>query len=180
MRPLLMPSRPEDAALKVTFLDAHHVLTPGGSATAEVTEDVIYFTISLRNVGSGIAVLDGWHFETVEDPSHFACPSVECFHRLGRDIYVASGDIAFFQCAYRDPTDPEFSQVRELVETRERIVIDLLYGDHLGGQRMLSRFLMVPRTDGSWMATVGRHWNVDRPDPRSTRRTTASPDSRGG
>jgi hypothetical protein len=78
-------------------------------------------------------------------------------------------DVAFFQCAYRDPTDPEFSQVEELVEKRERIVIDLLYGDHRGGQRMISRFLMIPRTDRSWMATVGRNWNVDRPDPRSTR-----------
>jgi hypothetical protein len=74
--------------------------------------------------------------------------------------------VAFWQCAYRDPSDPEYSQVKALVEARERMVIDLLYSDHLGGQRMISRFLMIPRSDGSWMATVGRHWNVDRPDPR--------------
>jgi hypothetical protein len=166
MRPLLMPSRPEDAPLKITFVDQHFVVTPGGSGTAEVTDEAIYFTISLRNVGSGIAVLDGWHFEIVLDPSHFTRPSPDSFRRLSRDLYVASSDVAFWQCAYRDPSDPEYSQVKALVEARERMVIDLLYSDHLGGQRMISRFLMIPRSDGSWMATVGRHWNVDRPDPR--------------
>lgn len=100
------------------------------------------------------------------DPSQFARPPLEGFRRLSRDLYVASGDVSFWQCAYRDPSDPEYSQVRALIENRERIVVDLLYGDHQGGQRTISRFLLVPREDGSWMATVGRHWNVDRPDPR--------------
>ena len=172
MRPLLMPSRSEDAPIKITFVDGHYVVTPGGSGTAEVTDDVVYFTISLRNVGSGIAVLDGWHFEMVDDPSHFTRPSLDAFRRLGRDLYVASGDVSFWQCAYRDPAEVEFGEVRDLVLTRRRLVVDLLYGDHLGGQRMISRFLLVPRGDGGWMATVGRHWNVDRPDPRETRPRT--------
>jgi hypothetical protein len=166
MRPLLMPSRPEDAPLKVTFVDNYHVLTPGGSGTAEITDDVIYFTISLRNVGSGIAVLDAWHFEIVFDPSQFSRPPLEKFRRLGRDLFVASGDVEFWQCAYRDPSDPEFVTLKALVEERQRLVVDLLYGDHLGSQRMITRFLLIPRDDGGWMATVGRHWNVDRPDPR--------------
>ena len=173
MRPLLMPSRPEDAPIKVTFVDFHYVVTPGGCGTAEVTDDVLYFTISLRNVGSGIAVLDGWHFEIVDDPSHFSRPSLDQFRRLSRDLYVAAGDVSFWQCAYRDRSDPEFTQLRDLVQERQRLVVDLLYGEQLGGQRMISRFLLLPRSDGSWMATVGRHWNVDRPDPREARiRTT--------
>jgi hypothetical protein len=47
--------------------------------------------------------------------------------------------------------------------------IDILYGDFEGGQRVISRFLLTPRAgdDGvGWYAGVGRHWNVDRPDPR--------------
>jgi hypothetical protein len=172
MRPLLMPSRPEDAPIKITFVDSHYVVTPGGSGTAEVTDDIVYFTISLRNVGSGIAVLDGWHFEIVDDPSHFSRPSLDRFRRLSRDLYVAAGDVSFFQCAYRDPSDPEFGQLRDLVLERQRLVVDLLYGEQLGGQRMISRFLMIPRGDGGWMATVGRHWNVDRPDPREMRSRT--------
>jgi hypothetical protein len=48
----------------------------------------------------------------------------------------------------------------------ERIAVDLLYGDHLGSQRVISRFLLRPLEDGMWLATVGRRWNVDRSDPR--------------
>jgi len=42
----------------------------------------------------------------------------------------------------------------------------VLYGDHELGQRSITRFGLTPRDDGRWIATVGRHWNVDRPDPR--------------
>jgi hypothetical protein len=31
---------------------------------------------------------------------------------------------------------------------------------------MISRFSMLPRDDGGWMVEAGRHWNVDRADPR--------------
>ena len=42
----------------------------------------------------------------------------------------------------------------------------MLYGDHEGGQRAITRFLLVPQDDGQWIAASGRHWNIDRPDPR--------------
>ena len=45
-------------------------------------------------------------------------------------------------------------------------MVDLLYGDHEGGQRMISRFVIRPLDDGQWLASVGRHWNLDRADPR--------------
>jgi hypothetical protein len=166
MRPLLMPSRPEDSPIKVTFADEHLVLTPGGGGTAEVTDTAIYFTISLRNVGSGIAILHGWRIELSRELSRTPHPPLDEFRPLTRDLYVAAGDVEFWQGVYRDLTEPEVPEVRTLVTERQRIIVDLLYGDHLGGQRVISRFSMLPRGDGKWMATVGRHWNVDRPDPR--------------
>jgi hypothetical protein len=30
----------------------------------------------------------------------------------------------------------------------------------------VTRFGIVPRDEGGWIASVARHWNVDRPDPR--------------
>jgi hypothetical protein len=45
-------------------------------------------------------------------------------------------------------------------------MVDILYGDHEGGQRMISRYSLIPRDDGGWTASAGRHWNVDRQDPR--------------
>ena len=48
--------------------------------------------------------------------------------------------------------------------------IDVLYGDHEGGQRTVTRFGMTPMhvdDDGTrWFPSVARHWNLDRPDPR--------------
>jgi hypothetical protein len=166
LRPLLFPSRPDDPALKVGFSDNHFVALPGGSATAEVTESVIYLTMSVRNVGNGIAILHGWRVELSKELTGMGRPPVEEFHRLTRDLYVAVGDVTFWQGAYRDPTELEFSEVSERIESRERFVLDILYGDHQGGQRVISRFLLIPRSEDGWMATVARHWNVDQPDPR--------------
>ena len=49
---------------------------------------------------------------------------------------------------------------------REQMTIDVLYGDHEGGQRVITRFSIIPRGDDVWLLSAGRHWNVDRPDPR--------------
>jgi hypothetical protein len=165
LRPLLMPSKPDDPTQKVGFLD-HFVELPGASATAEVTEAVIYLSMSVRNVGNGIAILHGWRIELSKELTDMTRPAVVDFHRLTRDLYVAVGDVAFWQGTFRDPTDPEFSEVRTRIEARERLVLDVLYGDHQGGQRVVSRFLLFPRDDGGWFASVARHWNVDEPDPR--------------
>jgi hypothetical protein len=46
-------------------------------------------------------------------------------------------------------------------------IVDLLYGDHEGGQRVITRFALRSRADGEgWTATAARHWNIDRDDPR--------------
>ena len=166
MRPLLMPSRLSDAAVKVGFADNHFVLAPGGGGTAEVTDDAVYLTMSLRNVGSGIAVLHGWRAELARDLGGAGPPALDSFRRLTRDLYIAAGDVAFWQGAYRDPTEPEFVAVSNLVAARERLVLDVLYGDHQGGQRTIGRFSLIPRGDGGWLATVARHWSIDRPGPR--------------
>lgn len=34
------------------------------------------------------------------------------------------------------------------------------------GDRIVSRFSLVARPDGEWLASVSRHWNLDRADPR--------------
>lgn len=166
LQPLLMTSRPSDLALKVGFADNHFVELPGGSVAAEVTDATIYLAMSVRNVGNGMAVMHGWRVELSRDLSRVERPNVEAFHRLTRDLYVAAGDVSFWQGAYRDPSETEFSEVAARINARERFFLDVLYGDHQGGQRVISRFSLIPREDGGWFATVVRHWNVDQPDPR--------------
>jgi hypothetical protein len=168
LRPLLLPSRPDDAPQKVGFADDVWVQAPGGGAAVEARERALYFAISLRNVGTGIAVLHGARLypQAVyggQNPDH---APLEEFQRLTRDLYIAAAEVGFWQGALRDPEAPEFTELRRAIENRERITVELLYGDHEGGQRAVTRFVLTAREDGGWLASAGRHWALDRPDPR--------------
>ena len=166
LQPLLVPSRLDDVDQKVGFADSKWLRVSGGSGAAESTADAVYLAISLRNVGSGIAVLHGWRLEADRMLGLTDLPDVDEFHRLSRDIYVPVGDVGFWQGPFRDPSTAEFRSVSEAVEGRSYLTIDLLYGDHQGGQRMVSRFGMTPRDDGGWIVAVVRHWYIDRSAPR--------------
>ena len=127
--------------------------------------------IAVRNVGTGIAVLHGWHLlpELQLGPGlHVTAPRSKTSRLLTRDLYVAPGDVGFWQGAFRDPASDGYREARRAVEAPQRLGVDILYGDFEGGQRVISRFLLTPRERRGCAGTqpVGRHWNVDRPDPR--------------
>jgi len=166
IRPLLFPSHLQDAEQKVFWYDQHLAVLGGGRASAEATDAAVYLAMSLRNVGSGIAVLDGWYpwpdrsvMPRDHEPPHR-------FRRLTRDLYIAQGNMSFWQGALREPAEEVFTQMRASIDARMLMGIDLLYGDHEGGQRVISRFSIVPAEDGGCLCTVARHWNLDRADPR--------------
>jgi hypothetical protein len=166
-RPLLIDSHLDDASQKVSFVDEKWLHVPGGGAAAEASAEAVYLAISLRNVGNGIAVLHGWQLAT--DGRRSAPdgpPPLESFHRLIRDLYIQAGDIGFWQGAFRDPGADEFAQVSDAIGERRHLTVFILYGDQEGGQRVISMFGMDPRDDGAYIATIGRHWHLDRPDPR--------------
>jgi len=165
MRPLLVTSRLDDPHQKIFFADGTAVAAAGGHGAAELRDDVVYLAISLRNAGTGIALLHAWRFEpeAVRRPEH---APLDEFQRLTRDIYVAAGDVGFWQGAFRDPAAPGYVRARAVTEERTPFSVEVLYGDHEGGQRMVSRFIVSPAGEGRWLATSGRHWNLDRPDPR--------------
>jgi len=165
-RPLLMPSRLQDDPQKVGFADGKWMVAPGGGGAVDASDEAIYMVISLRNVGPGMAVLHGWMFHGEVTLADQSVPSAEGFNRLTRDLYVPPADTGFWQGAFRDPAAPEFIAAREAIDSKQRMAIDLLYGDHEGGQRTISRFVFNARDDGQWIVVVARHWNLDRPDPR--------------
>jgi hypothetical protein len=166
LRPLLIPSRPGDPPQKVSFADDKWVMVPGESGVAEASDQAVYFVMSVRNVGSGIAVLDGWRFSPERILGVSEPPPLDSFRRLSRDLYIPVSDYGFWQGAFRDPGLAEFAEAARTVRERNPFTVDLLYGDYEGGQRMISRFTLAPRSDGGWLATVARHWNIDRPNPR--------------
>jgi hypothetical protein len=166
IRPVLVPPRLDDPPQKVGFIDDHWVLVESGQGVAEVGADAIYLAFGLRNVGSGLALLDRWNFQSSADQGPLPEPRVEDFRRLTRDLYIAAGDVGFWQGVFRDPKEPIFALARDAITARQRLTIDVLYGDHEGGQHTISRFTLMPRDDGRWLTAVSRHWNLDRPDPR--------------
>jgi hypothetical protein len=166
LRPLLMPSRLEDPVQKITFVEGKWLAAPGGGAAAEASDEAVYLAATLRNVGSGIAVLHGWRFYPQLLAGSRDQPSPEEFTRLIRDLYVPVGDVGFWQGTFRDPSTSEFAGAKAVIEAGEPWTIDVLYGDAEGGQRVISRFAMLPREDGRWLASASRHWHLDRGDPR--------------
>ena len=163
-RPLLMSSRLQDPEQKVRFLEGRSLRVAGGAATLEVADGVVYLVISIRNVGTGLAVMHGWHVEVTGQPQQ-THPPLEDFTTQTRDIYVASGDLGFWQGALRDPATAQFKAVAAAVEAGDPMMLSILYGDWEGGQRVISLFAL-RRGHDKWLTTTGRHFNVDRPDPR--------------
>ena len=166
LRPLLVPSRVDDPPQKIGFADERWLVAPGGGGAAETSAEAVYLAIALRNAGRGIAVLHGWTFYPQRLIGRDDHAALEDFTRLSRDLYIPSGDVGFWQGTFRDPATDEFAAAKRAVDARQPVSVEILYGDHEGGQRVISRFALMPREDGGWIAGVVRHWNVDRPDPR--------------
>ena len=202
LRPLLTPSRREDSVLKVNFGDNKWLRVPGSSAVGEIgggdgtmgpKDAGVYLSLSLRNVGSGIAVLHGWRFHAGRPPADDEPPPLDEFRMQTRDMYIPPGDIGFWQGALRNLDDPQYLEARKAVEEISEWVVELLYGDEDGGQRVIGRFRCQPspwtgphsRTGApgggsdsgegvaTWLLTVARHWSIDRPDPRRDDRQAA-------
>jgi hypothetical protein len=174
-RPVLAPSRLEDPVQKLMFVEGHWVSTAGGRATVEHVDGRVYLAISLRNVGSGIGVCQGWVVtaglgSTRNMPTHAA---EDEFHLQTRDLYVPAGDIGMWQGALRNPDDPVRAAVAAAIDAREPLSVELLYSDQVGLQRTITRFGLISAAD-SWLTSVTRHWYLDWDGPRPERDVLAA------
>ncbi len=181
LRPVLVQARPEDPDQDIIYGDGRGVRVRSGDGLVEVEEGVVYLAIPLRNVGAGLAVLQRYDIlarsplaeadyrirHGLHDRSERRYGPPEEFRPQQRDLYIAPGDIGYWQAALRDEDDGLRREVEALVSgERGPFSVDLLYGDHEGGQHAISRFNLVPRDDGSWSCTVVFHWTLEGADPR--------------
>lgn len=175
-RPVLAPSRFDDPVQKIMFVEGHWVRAAGGRAAVEHIDGTVYLAISLRNVGSGIAVCQAWSIRpgtvaTARDmPTH---APLEEFRFQTRDLYVPAGDIGMWQGALRHPDDSLRAAVAEAIDSGEGLLVELLYSDQVGGQRTITRFGLSP-TKESWLANLARHWFLDWDGPRPERDVLAA------
>jgi hypothetical protein len=174
LRPVLTPSRPQDAGEQVQFADGRVFDVAAGRALVREENGVVYLAIALRNVGSGVAVLRGYRLEaesaerTAKDPLGPArhrrgdiAPDPSVFSEQQRDLYVPAGNLGFWQAALRDPGDERHRRTTEAIATGGRITVDLLYADHEDGQQTITRFVLLPDLDERWRCDVTRHWSLD-------------------
>jgi hypothetical protein len=174
-RPVLAPSRLEDPRQKIMFLEGHRVTAEGGRAAVEHDDGTVYLAISLRNVGTGIAVCQGWAVRSElatshEFPTHLP---VEDFRLQTRDLYILSGDIGMWQGALRHPDDAVRASVAKEIDTGLPLTVELLYSGQIGRQRTISRFSLIPAGD-MWLTTLSRHWSLDWDGPRPEDLTMAA------
>lgn len=160
-RPLLVHSRLDDPVQKIGFADGHWARTGGGHATVEHADGNVYITLSLRNVGAGIAVLHGWYVWPEQRMGRQEHVAPEEFRVTTRDLLIPPGDVGLWQGAIRDREDPGHAATARNVSQRSNFALDLLYGDAAGEQRWISRFGIQPVADDGWLGSVVRHWSLD-------------------
>jgi hypothetical protein len=166
LRPVLVTARPDDPEQRLMFQDRRWLAVRGAQAAIETDDGQVLLALALRNVGPGLAVLDRWAVDTNWEGRTGPPRDPNDFHRLTRDLYIAAGDVGFWQGAIREPDDPDRQIMLDAIAAGDPFTLDLLYADHEGGQRTISRFALTRKEGDVWAAGVIRHSNLDRPDPR--------------
>jgi hypothetical protein len=176
LRPILAPSRLEDPPQKVMFADRHWVKLEGGRPVVEAVDGVIYLAMLVRNVGNGMAIIDAWRPFAGQLKSDAPWGSLEDFRPQTRALWIAPNDVAFWQGALRDESD-ELQRSISAAVADGAVTVDLLYSDHEGGHRTISRFAFIrqemhrnEKQDGGvegyssrqdWWVSLSRHRNLE-------------------
>ena len=167
LRPILLPSLFTDPVQKIHYIDQHWLQVPGGRATLEITPDVAYLGLSVRDIGTGPAVIDAW--DILETPRDERRPVGE-YHALARDVYVAAGACGYVQIAARDVTAPAYQALARAGRDHQPFSVDVLYSDIDETQHHIVRIGLTSMPGGDekghvWALNEVRHWTVDEGHP---------------
>jgi hypothetical protein len=164
MRPTLVPSRPEDRSERVDFArpggGPRAFDLPGGTAIVVQEGDASMFAIALRNIGSGAALIQGWHMRRGFLSAEVPHSELDQFRSQRRDLYISPGDTGFWQGAIREESDPFREVVESAIAEEDWLVVELLYTDPEIGRRFVTRFSLRPEND-DWYPVAGIHWTLD-------------------
>ena len=171
-RPVLAPAGPDDPAESVQFADGRVFPVGNGQALVQRDADVIYLAVPLCNVGAGLAMLRGYRLQgetarqVAQDPRGVAqhlrgdpAPEPAEFSPQQRDLLISTSRAGFWQAALRDPGSGLHEEIAQAMETGGRVTVDVLYGDHEGGQPSVTRFVLLPEA-AAWRFDATRHWSL--------------------
>lgn len=162
VRPILMNSQLDDPEQKIMFAGGHWVRVAGSGAVVEHLDGVVYLSLSLRNVGTGIGVLLGWQVGLDYEYGQPQTPTpVDRFRTQTRDLWIPAGGIGLWQGALRDDSEELHGRLRDIAADPRIFLMDLLYSDHMGDQRSISRFSVSPVQEDRWICSFVRNWQVD-------------------
>ncbi len=163
LRPLVLPSRQDDPEVKVDFQDGVVMTLRPGTARLVHKDGAILMAMSVRNVGAGLALLNGWDVQVgriIGREADHRDPAT--FHMLTRDIYVPNGDVGFWQGTLRDENDPAHGMVRQAITDGEFLTVEVLYADGESARRFITRFALNPVDDeGTYRVSASRLWVLD-------------------
>src|SRR5262245_24609721 len=172
LRPVLVHAHLSDPRQKIAFADDYWVHVDGPQAIFNVTDTAIYLAFGLRNVGSGIGIIQAW-YPYPERQGMEEHEPIEAFRAQTRALYVPPGGLGFWQGALRDRAEPVYASFERAASERQPVTIDLLYSDLNGGQRTITRLAVLPSPTadesgrdgqgltGQWIASMRAHWLVD-------------------
>lgn len=171
-RPVLMPGGRDDGTQSVQFTDGRVFPVGGGQALVHLDAGVIYLAIPLCNVGTGLAILRGYRLQgepesnIAQDPRGVArhlrgdpAPALRAFSPQQRDLLISGSRAGFWQAALRDPLTSVYKEIALAVDTGGRVTVDVLYGDHEGGQPTITRFVLLKEA-GAWRCDATRYWSL--------------------
>lgn len=167
LRPILLPSLFTDPVQKIHYADDHWLHVPGGRGILEVTPAAAYLGLSVRDIGTGPAVIDAWD---IVDSSRDERRPVAGYHRLTRDLYVPAGGIGYVQVAAREVTSSAYQALARAERENQSFAVDVLYSDIDGVRHHILRVALNPTPGGDgdgrvWALNEVRHWTVGDPLP---------------
>ena len=162
-------SRLQDPMQKIRWMDNHWAHLDGGQGSAELVDGSIYLAISVRNVGSGLAVPIGWSVSS---------RAGRCRGAARRSQLVSDADPGSLHraqrrrlLACRHPGDrrPRLRMVDQVTEGARTLHDRTALWGPRGRPAHDQPIRDDPAAVGDetrWYPSVARHWNLDRPDPR--------------
>lgn len=118
---------------------------------------MVYLAVSIRNVGSGVAVLHGWHVQAglQTQRSH---PPLEEFTTQNLDIYVAPDGNGLWLSALRDPAPGLITAPQCWLFSARWLRLSDMTENNAAREVCIWTYWVRPEAEEGFKALLARHW----------------------